>query len=409
MKRSKHWNSALKITQKLQKAGFKALFAGGCVRDGLLGKVPGDFDIATSARPEQVEGLFEKTLAVGKSFGVIVVLEQGVQFEVATFRGEGSYSDGRRPSEVHYTDAKQDASRRDFTVNGMFFDPIGERLIDYVGGEADLKARVIRTIGNASARFSEDYLRMLRAVRFSAQLGFSIDVLTASAIKAGAKNIDALSAERKTSELGKLLSATWSATGLQLLQTLGLAEVLFEDWYDSASFAKSMRLVRSASARLTDLNLLWACLFWGVVSTSTKGSGEVPGWLKKSKFSNASLEAIKLALLLSEQVSLSEKLRLPYFWIWLDALESDQTVQFLDVVRTDEGVPEPEFESLMSEFIARVDKATGRLQKPILKGSDLISEGVPAGPKLGELLDQAYHYQLMHLETKKAALLRVLL
>jgi poly(A) polymerase len=198
--------SARKIVERLQQAGFTAFWVGGCVRDFLLGREPQDFDIATDAKPEQVEKLFRKTIPVGKKFGVIIVVENQQQFQVATFRAEAEYQDGRRPGKVEFANAGADALRRDFTVNGLFFDPLTEKIHDWVGGERDLRAKIIRTIGVPEERFGEDHLRMLRAVRFAARLGFEIDPETFAAIRKLAPKIKGISAERIREELVKLFA-----------------------------------------------------------------------------------------------------------------------------------------------------------------------------------------------------------
>jgi len=194
------------------------------MRDSLLGRHPGDYDIATSALPAQIENLFEHTVPVGRKFGVIVVLEDKRQFQVATFRSEADYQDGRRPERVSFSDARADALRRDFTVNGLFFDPVRKKLHDWVGGEADLRAKLIRTIGSPQERFAEDHLRLLRAVRFAAQLGFEIEPGTFAAIKAKAARIRGISAERIREELIKLFSPPHASRGLDLLRQSGLLE-----------------------------------------------------------------------------------------------------------------------------------------------------------------------------------------
>jgi poly(A) polymerase len=198
--------TAVEIVRHLQSAGFSAFWVGGCVRDFLLGREPGDYDIATSARPEEIEKLFKRTVAVGKKFGVLVVLEGGHQFQVATYRAEADYRDGRHPEQVTFGDAQADAQRRDFTVNGLFYDPIAEKLHDWVGGEKDLRAKIIRTIGVPEERFAEDHLRLLRAVRFAAQLGFEIEPQTLAAVRSLASKIELISAERIRDELIKLFS-----------------------------------------------------------------------------------------------------------------------------------------------------------------------------------------------------------
>jgi poly(A) polymerase len=198
--------SARQIVERLQQAGFAAFWVGGCVRDFLLGREPQDFDIATDAKPEEVENLFSKTIPVGKKFGVTLIVERGHQFQVATFRSEADYRDGRRPEKVVFASAEADAARRDFTVNGLFYDPLTEKIHDWVGGEKDLRAKIIRTIGAPEERFGEDHLRMLRAVRFAAQLGFEIEPKTFSAVQMLAEKIKVISAERVRDELIKLFA-----------------------------------------------------------------------------------------------------------------------------------------------------------------------------------------------------------
>jgi tRNA nucleotidyltransferase/poly(A) polymerase len=198
--------TAVEIVRRLQTAGFSAFWVGGCVRDFLLGREPQDYDIATSARPGQVEKLFSRTVGVGKKFGVMMVLEGGHQFQVATFRAEADYQDGRHPGQVTFANAEADARRRDFTVNGLYYDPATEKIHDWVGGEKDLHARVIRTIGVPEERFAEDQLRLLRAVRFAAQLDFAIEPRTFAAVQRLAPKIGLISAERIRDELIKMFA-----------------------------------------------------------------------------------------------------------------------------------------------------------------------------------------------------------
>jgi poly(A) polymerase len=210
------------IVARLQSAGFAAFWVGGCVRDFLLGREPQDFDIATSARPEQIEKLFKRTIAVGRKFGVMIVVENGHQFQVAMFRAEADYRDGRRPEKIVFADAEADALRRDFTVNGLFYDPLTEKIHDWVGGEKDLRAKIIRTIGAPEERFAEDHLRLLRAVRFAAQLNFQIEPRTFAAVQSLAPKIKLISAERIRDELLKLFRPPHAARGLLLLRASGL-------------------------------------------------------------------------------------------------------------------------------------------------------------------------------------------
>ena len=174
---------ALHVIRTLRADGHQAYVVGGCVRDQLLGAQPKDWDVATSARPEQVEALFPRTIGVGKSFGVILVVLDGHESEVATFRGESEYSDGRHPDSVHFTDAEEDARRRDFTINALFYDPEEQCVLDFVGGLADLDAHLLRTVGEPEERFAEDHLRLLRAVRFAARTGFTLEARTRRAVE----------------------------------------------------------------------------------------------------------------------------------------------------------------------------------------------------------------------------------
>lgn len=213
---------SIEVVRRLRQAGHVAFWAGGCVRDYLRGVPPKDYDVATDARPEQVRRLFARTVAVGESFGVIRVIAAPGDIEVATFRADGRYSDGRHPDSVEFSSPEQDALRRDFTINGMFFDPVAKQVIDYVGGQADLSGRVVRAIGEPRARFREDKLRLLRAVRFAANLGFSIDPRTAEAVRQMAPEISEISRERVLMELRGMLVPPTRDTALALLREFGL-------------------------------------------------------------------------------------------------------------------------------------------------------------------------------------------
>jgi poly(A) polymerase len=221
--------AARSIVEHLRAKGFEALYAGGCVRDTLLGLEPHDYDVATSARPEQVEALFPRTVPVGAQFGVVIVLEGSSEIQVATFRGDGAYHDGRHPVSVHYTDAEGDARRRDFTINGLFVDPIKEEILDFVGGRADLQKRLIRAIGNPSERFAEDKLRLLRAIRFATTLGFTIDPRTWSALVEWAPELHAVSAERIREEFCKILLSPNRILGFDLLDQSGILRMILPE------------------------------------------------------------------------------------------------------------------------------------------------------------------------------------
>ena len=218
---------AADVVRRLRAAGFEAYWAGGCVRDQLLGRTPKDYDVATSATPEQIRTLFgrRRTLAIGAAFGVISVIgpKPAGMVEVTTFRRDAAYSDGRHPDSVTFSSAEEDASRRDFTINGLFYDPVEQRVIDFVGGQKDLAERHVRAIGCARDRFAEDKLRMLRAVRFAAAFDFTLDDEARAAIAEMAAEIHVVSPERIAMEMRRLLADSSRAAGVRLLLETGLA------------------------------------------------------------------------------------------------------------------------------------------------------------------------------------------
>jgi poly(A) polymerase len=273
--------TAVEIVQRLQSAGFAAFWVGGCVRDFLLGREPLDFDIATDAKPEQVEKLFKRTVAVGRKFGVMIVVEGGHQFQVATFRAEADYQDGRRPEKIIFANAEADAQRRDFTVNGLFYDPISKKTHDWVGGEKDLRRGIIRTIGAPEERFGEDHLRLLRAVRFSAQLGFEIEPKTFAAVKSLAPKIKLISAERIRDELLKLFRPPHATRGLVLLRDSGLLPFVLPelvatisceqspDYHPEGSVFNHIRLMLEKLPADAHESLPWAVLMHDIAKPVT--------------------------------------------------------------------------------------------------------------------------------------------
>ncbi|MHC4570671.1 MAG: CCA tRNA nucleotidyltransferase [Planctomycetota bacterium] len=253
--------AAIKIIKRLRRNGFQALLAGGCVRDMLLRRRAKDYDIATDAEPRQVTKLFRRTLKVGAKFGVVIVMIEGKQVEVATFRTEAGYTNGRHPAKVKFATAAEDARRRDFTINGMFYDPLKKEVIDYVNGQVDLKKELVRTIGKPEERFAEDYLRMLRAVRFSTQLGFAIEPRTFAAISSSAKNITKISGERIAMELEAILVNPNRSNGVSMLIKSELARAIFPGL--SSKCAKFAISALSKLRKRVDFALALACLFVG--------------------------------------------------------------------------------------------------------------------------------------------------
>ncbi len=238
---------AVEVVQTLRTAGHEAFLVGGCVRDELLGRTPREFDIATGARPEAVQKLFKRTVGVGAQFGVILVLWKGREYEVATFRAEANYTDGRRPDTVSFVSAREDVIRRDFTINGMLQDPITGEIRDFVDGQRDLDTQTIRAIGVAAERFEDDHLRMLRAVRFATTLGFTIEPATFAAIQTMAPKVVEVSGERVHAELSRLFSEGDAAFGYELLRTSGLLEVLLPEAQNDDATTAALQTLKADS------------------------------------------------------------------------------------------------------------------------------------------------------------------
>lgn len=226
---SKAREASARVIATLKQQGYEAYLVGGCVRDILLGIPSHDYDVATSARPDDIERLFQRTLSVGKAFGVMVVLTGGAEVEVATFRKDLSYEDGRHPEGVSFCDAREDALRRDLTINALFMEPETGVILDYVGGIEDLGHRIIRTVGDPRERFEEDRLRTLRAVRFAARFGFAMDSRTAAAIFESSTRLEGISSERILAEFEKILTHRGASHAVQLLMQLGLLRGLLPD------------------------------------------------------------------------------------------------------------------------------------------------------------------------------------
>jgi poly(A) polymerase len=414
-------DQATTIVRRLRDAGFLAFWVGGCVRDFLLGHQPGDYDIATSALPEQIEQVFQHTIPVGRQFGVLVVVEGGHQFQVATFRAEADYEDGRRPKHVTFGDARADALRRDFTINGLFFDPIGKALHDWVGGEADLRAKIIRTIGSPEDRFAEDHLRLLRAIRFAARLGFQIEPQTFAAIQANAKKIRAISVERVREELIQLFQPPHAARGLLLLHQSGLLKHLLPeieatitceqsaDFHPEGSVFNHLLLMLKKLPAGFHPSLPWAVLFHDVAkpvtaSTDPKtgsihfyghehiGAEMAEATLKRLRFPRKEIDDIVKAVryhmqfkdaLQMRKSTLRRLLLRPTFPLELELHRLDCLASHgrLDV-----------YDYLVQQ--AKELEKKPEIHPPLLKGTDLIAMGMQPGPAMGALLAELREKQL---------------
>ncbi len=300
---------AIEVVNQLRSGGFIALWAGGCVRDLLMGNTPHDYDVATSATPQQVRELFgmRRTLMVGAAFGVVIVKGSSKlqeQVEVATFRTDSSYTDGRRPDRVTFSTPEKDAQRRDFSINGMFFDPITEEVIDYVGGREDLRAGLIRAIGDPHARLAEDKLRMLRAVRFAARFAFRLDAATESAITTHAAETELVSGERIAIELRKTLETNQAAWAVTKLHDTGLLQVIAPEvdarWTDASASICTLLESSSDDGWLTRV----AAMYWPLMNYKLNSDSNnnlnvadcIASLKKRLKLANDEAEAIRFAL-----------------------------------------------------------------------------------------------------------------
>lgn len=404
MTTSSAWEKGFEVVKTLREAGYVAYLAGGCVRDKLLGLAAKDVDVATDAPPSRVRELFKRTRAVGQSFGVILVRMGRDQIEVATFRSDGIYRDGRHPEQVRFASAEEDARRRDFTINGLFYDPLSDRVIDYVGGLNDLKARILRAIGDPKQRFDEDHLRMLRAVRFAARFNLTIDPATSDAIRQDAPLITRISGERVADELRRMLPPPTRAKAFQLLWDHRLLEPITGLACPGNSFLSERSLVLSLPEEPIHFAVGLLCL---VIDTRWQGggakqdllgnfssaeiSGMVNGLRKKLKLSNEECdEMIGTAGLVH---------RLLHTRQWTVAgIKRACADRYADSARI-------VLQALYKSGFAsdRVQQALEKLSAypaaecappPLLTGDHLVAAGYRPGPVFKQVLDRVYDAQL---------------
>jgi len=414
-------NTAEEIVRRLQRAGFAAFWVGGCVRDFLLGREPQDYDIATNARPEQIEKLFKRTLAVGRKFGVMIVVEGKQHFQVATFRAEAEYRDGRRPEKVVFSSAEADAQRRDFTVNGLFFDPIAKKLHDWVGGEKDLRAKIIRTIGAPEERFAEDHLRLLRAVRFAAQLGFEIEPETFSAVKRLAPKIELISAERIRDELIKLFSPPHAGRGLVLLRDSRLLPGILPeligtllcqqspDYHPEGTVFEHIRLMLEKMPPDASPSLPWAVILHDIAKPATAerdaatgaihfyghekvGAAMTERILQRLRFPRKQTEEIVACVRNHMQFKDVKQMRKATLRRLLlrKTFPLELELHRLDCLGSHGNLDHYEFLVTQAEEL----KKKPTIRPLLLKGKDLIKLGMKPGPAMGVLLDEIREKQL---------------
>ncbi len=412
--------TATRIADRLHRAGHVAYFAGGSVRDMLLGKTPHDIDIATSARPEEVQALFPRTHAVGAHFGVIVVVEDGQHFEVATFRTESGYADGRRPERVEFASDREDAQRRDFTINGMFYDPIEERTIDYVGGKEDLAAHRIRAIGVPADRFNEDKLRLLRCVRFAATLDFEVEPVTWRALQTAAAGIGQVSMERVRDELVKLFLSPHRARGLDLLRESGLlARVLPEvealhgceqppEFHPEGDVYVHTRIMLDLLGSDPSTPMVWSVLLHDIGKPPTAavdekgrirfnghdrvGAAMAEDLLRRLRFANADIARIVEAVrqhMVFKDVQNMRVAKLKRFMARPD-FEDELELHRVDCLSSHGMIDNLEFLKAKAHEFANEPIIPPRL----LTGRDLLARGWRSGPELGRVLEHVQNAQL---------------
>ena len=409
---------ALAIIKRLREEGYESYLAGGCVRDTLLGKSPQDYDITTNALPDDIRKIFSQTIPVGAQFGVMLVMIDGQPFEVATFRHDGPYLDGRRPAHVRYGTLEEDILRRDFTVNGMVYDPIEKRVIDRVDGRKDLERRTIRAIGNARERFEEDRLRMVRAVRFAASLGFTIEEQTFRAIRELAPTVTDISWERIGEETTRILTEGAARKGFELLDSTGLLKVLLPeieamkgveqspDYHPEGDVFQHTMLLLDHLQSPTEA-LAYGCLLHDVAKPlcarrdgdrltfyghTEKGAEIAEEILKRLKRSRATWERVVYLVRNHLRHTQAPKMRLSTLKRFLgeenidelleltriDALAANGDLQYYDFCKQKQA--ELSIEEIHPE--------------PLLRGRDLIAMGFTPGPIFQDILKQVEEAQL---------------
>jgi len=408
------------VAARLRSEGHIAYFAGGCVRDLVRGLTPKDYDIATDARPEEVQKLFSRTYAVGAHFGVILVVENGFQFEVATFRSDDAYIDGRHPSAVHFSSPEEDAKRRDFSINGMFYDPVAEEVIDFVAGRADIAAKLVRAIGNPAQRFVEDRLRMLRAVRFATVLDYKIDNETWDALLANSVSINQISAERIREELVRIFLSPNRTRGWHLLNSSGLMRAILpevdamkgckqpEQFHPEGDVFEHTRLMLKFLPEKVSVPLVFSVMLHDVAKPRTATIDET-GRIRFNAHDRIRAE-------MTEEIM--RRLR-------FSGAEIDATVEMVRQHMVFKDVPNMRVAKL-KRFMARptfadelelhrvdcegshrmLDNYEFLLRKreefanepiippPLVRGDDLIALGLKPGPRLGEILEAVETQQL---------------
>ncbi|MGC4017541.1 MAG: CCA tRNA nucleotidyltransferase [Luteolibacter sp.] len=428
-------SAATAVARRLTEAGHTALFAGGCVRDGLLGKEPKDYDVATSATPSQVLSLFPGSNEVGAHFGVVIVKQEGIHIEVATFRTDGSYKDGRRPETVEFSTPPEDAQRRDFTVNGLFQNPETGEIIDYVGGLADLESRTLRAIGIPGDRFGEDALRLLRAARFATVLGFEIEPLTWQAVCDHADDLAKISPERIRDEFSKLITAPARRRGLELLVDSGLIRHIVPEvlaligceqppqWHPEGDVYTHTCIMLEMLPADASLELCLAVLLHDIAKPPTftidpeenrirfnghdaLGAEMAEEILRRLKYPNDVIDAVRPMVARHMQFMNVQKMRVAKLKRFMASAEFVDELELhrVDCASSNGFTDNYEFlQEKRAEFASQP-----LIPSPLVNGRDLIAMGLKPGPQFKEWLEAVETEQLEGRITDREAALDLL-
>jgi poly(A) polymerase len=412
--------AATHVARQLMAQGKVAWLAGGCVRDGLMGRTPKDYDIATDARPEEVECIFPGSMTVGAHFGVVVVRRSGHQIEVATFRRDGTYTDGRHPESVTFSSAEEDAQRRDFTINGLFQDPISGEVVDYVGGRADIHRQLLRAIGQPRARFQEDHLRLLRAIRFATVLGFELEPETWQAVCELSPQITTVSAERVRDEFSKIMVHSERVRGFDLLVQSGLmAHILPEilvlqgceqppQFHPEGDVYVHTRLMLTKLQPESTLPVVLSVLLHDIAKPATQtvddtgrirfnghdrlGAEMAEVILRRMKYPNHVIDSVVEAVdnhMVFKDVPKMRVSKLKRFMARPN-FETEMELHRVDCLGCHGFLDNYDFlRAKQAEFASEP-----LIPERILTGADLLDLGWPAGPTVGQILTEAQNLQL---------------
>ena len=417
-------NAAYMIVAKIQEAGHEAVFAGGCVRDMIMKQPPHDYDIATSAKPDEVEALFENTIPIGKQFGVVTVVMNGNSYEVATFRADGFSTDNRRPDSIEFCSIEEDAKRRDLTINGMFYDPVAKKLHDFVGGQHDIQQRMVKFIGDPASRIKEDHLRMLRAIRFASRFNYSMEFYSALAIHNNASKIASVSIERIRDELIKMVLHSNRANALNHLEQIGILEHVLPEVHAMAGCEQNAKwhpegdVFNHTVAALKCLDdtvgvvETWATLLHDVgkpvisteedgviraITHDTVGAKMAETILRRLKFPNDEIEKIVGIVKDHMKIKHCVEFRNSTLNKYMISGYFDELMK-VSLADSKSGANDVEWHSILQDRIKtfKVRHVTDALNtvSPLVNGDDLIAIGYTQGKALGAMLKTLHQMQL---------------